>query len=89
MWRQQENHKLGTVQLKAGRDGGEHRASSFILKMITQIKFCRSWGYVGSMLQKPEEPQLGSLSLQSVWISDGRKNQWQGKCPGHTFPSDC
>lgn len=41
VWRQQENYKVGTVQVKAGRDG-EGAQSQIILKMLTPTKFCSS-----------------------------------------------
>lgn len=41
VWRQQENYKVDTVQVKAGRDGGGAQ-SQIILKMLTPTKFCSS-----------------------------------------------
>lgn len=79
VWGQQENHKLSMVQVKEGRDRGDRRANSVTLKMPVWIKFCRGWRCVVSILQKPGEPQLGSLPLQSWWgIRWGWESQAQG-----------
>lgn len=79
MWRQQENHKLSAEQVKAGRDGGEHRADSFTLKMPTWIKFSRGWRCVVSMLQKPGEPQLRASFCNHGRVSDGRGRESQSQ----------